>query len=306
MLFTLISWTKSPALFQYDPAREVSSDTGLIPSIPVDRSAIESVSVKVRSHDGVRVPLVILRQRGVPRNGGSPTLLWGYGAYGFEMTSPHFLGAFLAWLERGGSLAVAGVRGGGEYGEAWHLAGKPATKSNTWEDFIACGEYLVREKYTSPEHLSGMGESEGGILIGNAITERPDLFRAAVILVGINNPLRMETTASGVPNRAEFGTHKTEAGFRALLAMDLYHKVRDGVKYPAVLLMHGINDPRVEPWMSAKMAARLQAATSSGFPVLLRIDYDAGHGFGSTRKQQTEERADTFAFLFHELAGERR
>jgi len=162
----------------------------------------------------------------------------------------------------------------------------------------------VREKYTSAAHLAGQGGSAGGILIGNAIAERPDLFGAAVINVGLNNTLRAETTANGVPNIPEFGTHTAKQGFEELLAMDAYHKIEDGVKYPAVLLTHGINDPRVEPWMSAKMAARLQAATASDKPVLLRIEYDGGHGIGSTKKQRNEEQADTFAFLFQQLGGD--
>ncbi len=170
------------------------------------------------------------------------------------------------------------------------------TKPNTWKDFIACAEYLIAEKYTSPEHLGIDGVSAGGILISNAITERPDLFGAAVNLVGVNNVLLAETT----PNPTyipEFGSFKTEEGFRNLLAMDGYYKVKDGVKYPAVMLTHGINDPRVEPWMSAKMAARLQAATASDKPVLLQIDYDAGHGIGSTKRQNNELFADILRFF---------
>jgi len=138
-------------------------------------------------------------------------------------------------------------------------------------------------------------------LIGNSIVERPDLFGAAIDNVGVNNALRAETTSNGVPNIPEFGSVKTEEGFKALYEMDAYRKVKDGVKYPAVLLTTGANDPRVEPWMSGKMAARLQAATSSGKPVLLRIDYDAGHGFNSTKRQQNEQRADVYAFLFEQL-----
>jgi prolyl oligopeptidase len=203
-------------------------------------------------------------------------------------------------------FAIAHVRGGGEYGEAWHLAGFQQTKPNTWKDFIACAEYLVSEKFTSPAHLAGQGGSAGGILIGRAITDRPDLFAAAIINVGVNDMLRMETTTNGVPNIQEFGSVKTEAGFRALLEMSAFHHVRDGAKYPAVLLTTGINDPRVEPWMSGKMAARLQAASASGKPILLRVDYDAGHGIGSSRKQQDEARADEFAFLLHQLGAANR
>ena len=301
LLFGLISWTKSETFFAFDPRTQTAADTTLVPPIPIDLSSIETASVKVKSHDGVMVPLVILYQRGLKRDGTNPTLLDGYGAYGITNTEPFFATGFLPWLERGGVIAMAGVRGGGEYGEEWHIAGKEKTKPNTWKDFIACAEYLINEKYTSAAHLSGMGGSAGGILIGNSITERPDLFGAAIDAVGDNNALRFETTSNGVPNIPEFGSVKTEEGFQALLAMDAYHKVKNGVKYPAVLLTTGINDPRVEPWMSAKMAARLQAATASGKPILLRVDYDAGHGFGSTKKQRNEQNADIYAFLFQQL-----
>jgi prolyl oligopeptidase len=301
VLFGLASWTKSPAFFVYDPKTQKATDTTLVPPIPIDMSSIESASVKVRSYDGAMVPLVILYRRGLKRDGTNPILLDGYGAYGITITEPFFATGYLPWLERGGVIALAGVRGGGEYGEEWHLAGKEKTKPNTWKDFIACAEYLVGEKYTSPAHLSGIGGSAGGILIGNSIVERPDLFAAAIDQVGDNNALRFEITPNGVPNIPEFGSVTTEEGFKALLAMDAYHKVKDGAKYPAVLLTTGINDPRVEPWMSAKMAARLQAATASGKPILLRIDYDAGHGFGSTKRQRNEQNADIYAFLFQQL-----
>ncbi len=301
LLFGLTSWTKSTAYFAYNPKTQTAADSTLVPPIPIDLSSVESTSVKVKSHDGTMVPLVILYKRGLKRDGTNPTLLEGYGAYGIVNTEPFFASNFLPWLERGGVVALAGVRGGGEYGEDWHLAGKEKTKPNTWKDFIACAEYLVSEKYTSPAHLAGQGGSAGGILIGNSIVDRPDLFGAAIDQVGDNNALRFEITSNGVPNIPEFGSVTTEEGFKALLAMDAYQKVKDGVKYPAVLLTTGINDPRVEPWMSAKMAARLQAATTSNKPVLLRIDYDAGHGFGSTKRQRNEQAADIYAFLFQQL-----
>ena len=301
LLFGLTSWTKSNAYFAYNPKTETASDTQLVPPIPIDMSNIETTSIKVKSYDGAMIPLVILNKRGLKKDGSNPTLLDGYGAYGIVNTEPFFASNYLPWLERGGVLAFAGVRGGGEYGEDWHLAGKEKTKPNTWKDFIACAEYLVKVKYTSPAHLSGLGGSAGGILIGNSIAERPELFGAAVDEVGDNNAVRFETTSNGVPNIPEFGSVKTEDGFKALLAMDAYHKIKSGVKYPAVLLTTGINDPRVEPWMSAKMAARLQAATNSGKPVLLRVDYDAGHGFGSTKHQRNELNADIYAFLFQQL-----
>src|SRR5206468_5714783 len=205
---------------------------------------------------------------------------------------------------RGGVIAHAHVRGGGEYGKEWHLAGRGATKPNTWNDFIACGEYLVNNGYTSPVKLAGQGGSAGGILIGRAITERPDLFGAALIDVGALDAMRFEFTMNGVPNIPEFGTVTRPDEFKALLEMSSYHHVKDGVKYPAVMLSHGLNDPRVEPWESAKMTARLQAATSSGKPVLFRIDYDAGHGIGSTKRQHQEQLADEWAFLLWQMHDE--
>jgi prolyl oligopeptidase len=301
LLFGLTSWTKSSAYFAYNPATKTATDTTLIPQIPIDMSSIDAVSVTAKSYDGTMVPLVILSKKSLKRDGTNPTLMIGYGSYGIVNTEPFFASGYLPWLERGGILAFAGVRGGGEYGEEWHLAGKQKTKPNTWKDFIACAEYLINEKYTSAAHLAGEGGSAGGILIGNSIAERPELFGAAVDAVGVNDAVRAETTSNGVPNIPEFGSTKTEEGFKALLEMDAYLKIKDGVKYPAVLLTTGINDPRVEPWMSAKMAARLQAATTSGKPILLRVDYDAGHGFGSTKRQRNEQNADIFAFLFSQL-----
>ncbi len=301
IFFNLVSWTKSRALFVYEPNNGIAKDTKLVPPIPINMSDIEFVNAKAKSYDGTMIPLVIMYKRGLKRDGTNPVLMDGYGAYGVENISPIFAPYALPWLNRGGAIVWTGVRGGGEYGEQWHQAGFQKTKPNTWRDFIACAEYLIKEKYTSPQNLGIQGTSAGGILISNAIAERPELFGAAIINVGLNNALRAETTANGVPNIAEFGSFKTQSGFKALLAMDGYYKIEKGVKYPATLLTHGINDPRVEPWMSAKMAAQLQTASTSGKPVLLRIDYDAGHGQGSTKQQHNEKRADTYAFLFQQL-----
>jgi prolyl oligopeptidase len=196
---------------------------------------------------------------------------------------------------------MAHVRGGGEKGEDWHLAGKKATKPNTWKDFIACAEYLVEQGYTSPDHLAGTGGSAGGILVGRAITERPDLFRAAVPRVGVMNALRVEHEPGGKANIPEFGTTAVEAEFRALHEMDAVAHVRPGVRYPAVLLTAGVNDSRVEAWQPAKMAAALQEHSAGG-PVLLRVGFDAGHGMGLTKDQRVEETADVYAFLLWQLA----
>jgi prolyl oligopeptidase len=193
-------------------------------------------------------------------------------------------------------LAVAHVRGGGEYGEDWHLAGQKRTKLNTILDFIACGEYLVDQHYTAPKYLVGRGGSAGGITVGGALTWRPDLFGVILDQVGISDTLRVELTPNGPPNISEFGSIQTEDGFHGLYAMGPYFHVRDGTAYPAVLFTTGANDPRVAPWEVTKMAARVQAATRSGRPVLLRVDYDAGHGIGSTARQYEAETADLWSF----------
>jgi len=299
-LLELTSWTQSPRFLAYDARRKTLTDTGLLPPSPVDFSGYTSVEVKAKSADGTLVPLSIISRKNLTLDGSHPTLLEGYGAYGITIT-PQFDPTALAWLERGGVLAFAHVRGGGEYGEDWHLGGQKLTKHNTWEDFLACGQYLVDAKYTSPARLAGSGTSAGGITIGRAITARPDLFGAALIRVGSSNPLRAETTPNGPPNVPEFGTFTDPDGFKALYAMDAYSHVTDATVYPAVLVTTGINDPRVASWEPAKMAARLQAATGSPKPVLLRVDYDAGHGIGSTKSQREADEADEWSFLLWQL-----
>jgi prolyl oligopeptidase len=291
------AWTRAGLTYAYDPAKSTFTDTQLNPVGKYDHVAgYESVEVEVKSWDGVMVPLSILYKTGVKLDGSNPTYLTGYGSYGISRNVV-YQPTWLAWLERGGVIAVAHVRGGGEFGEEWHLAGQKATKPNTWKDFIASAEYLIAKGYTSPEKLTGQGGSAGGILIGRAITERPDLFAGALLDVGALDAMRMEFTMNGVPNIQEFGTVTIEAECKALYEMSAYHHVKDGTRYPAVMLSHGINDPRVDPWMSAKMCARLQAATTSGKPVLFRVDYQAGHGIGSTKLQTLKSLADKYAFL---------
>lgn len=291
------AWTRAGERFAYDPSKHTYTKLQLEPRGKFDDpDGIEAHRVMVKSHDGVMVPLSIIHKKGIKLDGSHPTLISGYGAYG-STSPPHYFAQGLAWVERGGVFATAHVRGGGEFGKEWHLAGQKLTKRNTWKDFIACAQWLCDNGYTSPAKLAGQGGSAGGILIGRAITERPDLFAAAIISVGCTDGVRFETTMNGVPNIQEFGTVAKEDEFRALLEMSAYAHVVDGTKYPAVLLVHGINDPRVDPWMSAKMTARLQAATSSGKPVLFRVDYQAGHGIGSTRKQRQELTADQWSFL---------
>jgi len=295
-LLNVVSWTTSPRWLAYDSQRKTASDTGIHPPLPIDTSAYEAVEVKARSADGTMIPLSIIRAKNIKLDGMHPTHLIGYGAYGISYDA-FFDPVWLAWLERGDVIAFAHVRGGGEYGEEWYRAGYKLTKQHTIDDFIAGAQYLIENKYTSPRYLSGEGTSAGGILIGGAITQRPDLFGGALIRVGCSDALRMEFTPNGPPNIAEFGTVTDRDGFKGLYAMDAYQHVKDGVAYPGILLTAGINDPRVDPSQPAKMAARLQAATSSKKPILLRVDYDAGHGMGSTRAQHDLEYADEMSFL---------
>ncbi|HEX8879087.1 MAG TPA: prolyl oligopeptidase family serine peptidase [Candidatus Acidoferrum sp.] len=292
----LVGWTKPPLWYSLEAKTQKVEDTRIVPPSPVDFSQIVSEEVKAQSADGTMVPLSIVHKRGIPMDGSNPTWLEGYGAYGITI-DPAFRPTWLAFLERGGIYAVAHVRGGGEYGEDWHNAGRKLTKQRTIDDFIACAQYLVEKKYTSPSRLAGEGTSAGGVTIGGAITQRPDLFAAALIRVGDSDSLRSELMASGPANIPEFGTVKEADGFKALYAMDAYQHVKPNA-YPGVLLTTGVNDPRVAPWQAAKMTARLQISTTSGKPVLLRVDYDAGHGFGSTKSQRDTEQADEFSFLF--------
>jgi prolyl oligopeptidase len=242
------------------------------------------------------VPASIILAKGTKLDGRNPLILYGYGAYG-TVEEPGFSPRLLAWLERGGIMVVAHVRGGGVYGDAWHRAGWKTTKPNTWKDGIAIAEWLIANGYTSRERLSVNGGSAGGIFVGRAITARPDLFSAAVVSVGNVDQVRSETRANGVGNIPEYGTVTKEDEFRALLAMSPYANVKPGTPYPAVLLEHGVNDSRVDVWMALKFASRLAAATTSGNPILLRLDYDAGHGAGRTREQGQAQTADRWSFL---------
>ena len=297
VIYEASAWTRFGGFYSYNSRTRKVADTRLQPQGPYDNPAdLVATEVKVKSHDGTLVPLSIVHKKGLKLDGTNPTIVYGYGAYGIS-TTPYFRPTWLPWFQRGGIIAYPHVRGGGEYGEDWYKAGYKATKPNTWKDAIACAEWLVANKYTATPRLAIMGGSAGGIFVGRSITERPDLFGAAIDQVPVSDLLRMEFSENGVPNIPEFGSVQTEEGFKGLLAMSSYHSVKDGTAYPAVLVTTGINDPRVDAWQAGKMAARLQAATSSAKPVLLRIDYDAGHGIGSTKKQGYEERADVIAFL---------
>ena len=224
----------------------------------------------------------------------------GYGGYNISIT-PKFLGSFARiWLDQGGVFVMTHLRGGGEYGEGWHRAGNLTHKQNVFDDFIACAEYLIQRKYTSPEHLAIVGGSNGGLLMGAVLTQRPDLFRAVVSYSGIYDSLRAELEPNGVYNVPEYGSVKDPEQFQALYAYSPYHHVKDGVRYPAVLLSTGANDGRVNPYQSRKMTARLQAANASSNPVFLSNMEAAGH-IPNSLKQAIQQNTDMFCFLFDQL-----
>ena len=297
ILFKISSWTRPERIYEYCPQTEQVIEIPLQSEwLGLEPQDLVSQEVQVKSHDGTMVPLSIIHKKDIKLDGSNPCWLLGYGAYG-SLIEPFYSHPFYAWHEQGGIIAYAHVRGGGINGEEWYRAGFQTTKPNTWKDFIACAEYLIKQQYTSSKKLAGVGSSAGGILIGRAITERPDLFSVAILRVGLLNPIRFEMTPNGVANIPEFGSCRTEEGFKALYEMDAYLHIEDNTHYPAMLIIHGMNDPRCEPWLSIKFTARAQSASISENPILLRMDYEAGHGRGSTKTQTHQEWSDILSFM---------
>lgn len=299
-LMQLSSWIVAPQIYRLAPDETATVDTGWLPATPIDFRDIESYETEYRSHDGTMVPISIIHRRGLEKNGTNPTILYAYGSYGISMY-PYFQPTRLAWYERGGVFAVAHIRGGGENGREWHQTGYKLSKGTTIDDFIAAAEFLIHEGYTSAAYLAGQGGSAGGIPTGGSLVKRPDLWAVMLMHVAVTNFLRFEFSENGPPNIPEFGTITTEEGFRALQVVDSYTRIKDRVRYPACLITTGLNDPRVVVWQATKMAARLQAATSSGRPILLRVEKQAGHGMGSSRRQLDEEMADVLAFVLSQV-----
>ncbi len=301
VIFSVSTYLEPSAWYRFDASTGKSIRTALFRTSPVHFDDTEVVREFAVSKDGTRVPVNIIRRRGTKLDGTNPTLLEGYGGYGVSM-QPYFLGAFTrAWLDQGGVYVIANLRGGAEYGEEWHQGGRLTRKQNVFDDFIACAQHMIERKYTSPAHLAIIGGSNGGLLMGAAFTQRPDLFRAVVSYVGIYDMLRVELDPNGAFNVTEFGTVKDPDQFEALYAYSPYHHVKDGTAYPAILFPTGENDHRVNPMQSRKMTARLQAATSSGHPILLRTSSSAGHGIGTAVDEQIEEESDVLSFLFDQL-----
>jgi prolyl oligopeptidase len=300
LLFSNTSFLNPPGWYEWEPGLKKPRATALCMTSPASFDDIEVVREFAISRDGTKIPLSILRKKGIKLDGRNPVLLTGYGGYGVSL-APAFSSTRRIWFDAGGVYAVANLRGGGEFGENWHKAGNLTHKQNVFDDFIACAEHLIRRKYTSPDKLAVMGSSNGGLLMGAFLTQRPDLARAVVSRVGIYDMLRVELDPNGSFNTTEFGSVRDPDQFKALYAYSPYHRVKDGTAYPAVLFPCGENDGRVNPAQSRKMTARLQAATSSGRPILLRTTATAGHGMGSSLKDRVAELADIYSFLFAEL-----
>jgi prolyl oligopeptidase len=269
-------------------------------------TAVNLSDIEVRrefaiSKDGTKVPMTIVMKKGTKLDGTNPTFLTGYGGYAISI-SPGFLGRFWRlWFDHGGVFVEANLRGGAEYGESWHTGGNLLNKQHVFDDFYACAQLLVKDKYTSPAHLAIEGGSNGGLLMGAELTQHPEMFRVVLSSVGIYDMLRVELDPNGSFNVTEFGSVKDPALFKAMYAYSPYHHVVPGAKYPAVLFVTGDNDHRVNPAHSRKMTAELQAVTASGLPVLLRTNANAGHGISTDKDEALEELADIYSFLFAQL-----
>ncbi|MDV2447722.1 prolyl oligopeptidase [Elizabethkingia anophelis] len=298
---TCNGWKNDTERFKYSSIAGKFTSENLAPLVEFPEFKdiiVEEITVK--SHDGLDIPLSLIYKKGIEKNKRNPVIIDAYGAYA-TISSPYFAKTYILWALQGGIVAIAHVRGGGEKGEKWHEGGYKFTKPNSWKDLISCTEYLINENYTSSDNVAIWGASAGGITMGRAMTERPDLFKAVIIDAGVTNALRMEITPNGLNNVKEFGSSKVESEFKALLEMDAYQHVKKGIRYPSVLITGGINDPRVSPWMPAKFAAKLMANSISDNPILLKIDYDGGHGGDISLTRVYDNLADTFAFALWQL-----
>ena len=300
LLFRDVSYTEPAAWFHCVQGKTEPVKTALRSTSPVSFADIEVTREFAASKDGTKIPLNVIREKGIKQDGQNPTLLYGYGGYGIS-SSPNFDFTRRVWFDRGGVYVVANIRGGGEFGEEWHKAGNLTKKQNVFDDFAAAAESLIKQKWTRPEKLAIQGGSNGGLLMGAMIAQHPDLVRAVVSSVGIYDMLRVELAPNGAFNVTEFGTVKDPEQFKALYAYSPYHHVVDGTRYPSVLMMTGANDGRVAPYHSRKMTARLEEATKSDNPILLRTSLSAGHGQGTALSERIKQLADIYSFLFAQL-----
>lgn len=301
--FSNVSFTRPAAVYAFNAGTGTTVQTRLGQSSLVSLDDYTVSREFATSKDGTKVPVNIIARKGVKLDGTNPTLVTGYGGYGVNI-EPNFRGRDAVLLEKGFVIAVVNLRGGGEYGGAWHTGGNLLNKQNVFDDFAAACRFMIERKYTSAEKLAIEGGSNGGLLMGAVMVQNPDLCRAVISHVGIYDMLRVELSANGAFNITEFGSVKDPAQFKALYAYSPYHNVKDGVRYPALLLTTGANDPRVDPMQSRKFAARVQAATSGvpgARPVLLLTNYQAGHGMGTPLAAQIDEKVDVVSFLCEQL-----
>jgi prolyl oligopeptidase len=293
------SITTPPTIYRYDLLTG-SSTVFKQTKVDFDSEQYEVKQVFYQSKDGTRVPMFIAHKKGLALDGSHPTLLYGYGGFNISLT-PNFSVARLGWLELGGVFAMPNLRGGGEYGEAWHEAGKLERKQNVFDDFIGAAEWLIANKYTRPDKLAIQGRSNGGLLVGACMTQRPDLFGACLPGVGVMDMLRFHQFTAGRFWVDEFGSADNPAHFEFLRKYSPYHNIKDGTQYPATLIVTADTDDRVVPGHSFKFAAALQQAQKGGAPVLIRIETRAGHGAGKPTTKQIEEVADEWSFLVKAL-----
>lgn len=297
--YTFTSFTTPPTIYRYD---FTSGRSTLFrqPQVDFDPQAYEVQQVFYASQDGTRIPMFLVHRRGLARTGDHPTLLYGYGGFGISLT-PSFSVGLVAWLEMGGVYAQPSLRGGGEYGEAWHQAGTKLNKQKVFDDFIAAAEWLMANGYTNPSKLAIAGGSNGGLLVGACLTQRPDLFAAALPAVGVFDMLRFHKFTIGWAWISEYGSPEDPEEFKALYAYSPLHNLKPGTAYPATLITTADHDDRVVPAHSFKFAAALQAAQGGSQPILIRIDTKAGHGAGKPTAKLIEETADRWAFLVQVL-----
>ncbi len=300
--YSYTSYTEPTSIYRYDVATSLSTRV-FAPQIRFDAGAFTSEQVFYTSKDGTRVPMIITAKKNTPRDGSAQAILYGYGGFDISLT-PAFSSAVMVWLEMGGVYAVANLRGGGEYGQAWHRDGIKERKQNVFDDFIAAAEYLIEQKWTSPPKLAIHGGSNGGLLVGAVMVQRPELFGAALPAVAVMDMLRFQHFTIGWAWTSDYGSSDDAADAATLIAYSPYHNLREGEHYPATLITTGDHDDRVFPAHSFKFAAALQHAQGGTAPVLLRIETKTGHGAGKPTAKLIDEIADRYAFLVNVLGME--
>ena len=303
LYFSFANYVTPGSIYRYDPVTG-GSDLYRTPEIAFDPAGFESKQVFYSSKDGTQIPMIISYKKGMELNGNNQALLYGYGGFNISLT-PRFSISNVVWMEQGGIYAVANLRGGGEYGEQWHSAGTQMNKQNVFDDFIAAAEYLISEQYTRKEKLAIAGGSNGGLLVGACMTQRPDLFQVALPAVGVLDMLRYHTFTAGAGWAYDYGTSDdSKEMFEYLKTYSPYHALKEGVEYPATMITTADHDDRVVPAHSFKFAARLQEYHSGDSPVLIRIETNAGHGAGKPTSMIIDEQADKWAFTLHNMMGE--